>query len=276
MNSEKPERPSSRRSRTSGALVYRDYRDNFVIWPGRESALDEFVKQSYPGLGRHKLRHTRSSNSEDALTWSCFDTLACLSGRARADALERLWAIAFSERQVPPGLLNGKISVGKQYGEKGEETEVDASIEGDGLLVFIEAKLYSPISLPDGNKKKHDQIARKLRIGVKEAERVKRDFYLIVLDIAPKEILLGLKPRTSVKDSKNKLRGGFVGKWMTADSFTIYKRGSRSRVNPLDVIFEGIAGVNVKAIADNMGWLTWSDVYKVVLRAVIASCREGK
>lgn len=275
MNSEKPERPSSLRSRTSGALVYHDYRDNFVIWPGREAALDEFVKQSYAGLGQHKLRHTRSSNSEDALTWSCFDTLACLSGQARADALERLWVIAFNEGQVPPGLLNSKIWVGKQYGEKGEETEVDASIEGDGLLVFIEAKLYSPISLADGIKKKHDQIARKLRIGVKEAQRSKKSFYLIVLDIAPKEILLGLKPRTSVKDPKKKSRGGFAGKWITADAFTSYKQGSRSRVNPLDPIFEGIAGVDVKAIANNMGWLTWSDVYKVVLRAVIASYREA-
>ncbi len=273
MNSEKPERP--RRSPTSGALVYRDYRDNFVIWPGREAALDEFVKQTYAGLGQHKLRHTRSSNSEDALTWSCFDTLGCLSGQARADALERLWAIAFNERQIPQGLLNSKIWVGKQYGEKGEETEVDASIEGEGLLVFIEAKLYSPISLADGIKKKHDQIARKLRIGVKQAQRSKNAFYLIILDIAPKEILLGLKPRKSVKDQNSKARGGFAGKWMTADSFKNYTQGSRSGVNPLDAIFEGIAGADVKSIANSMGWLTWSDVYKIVLRGVIASCREG-
>ena len=219
--------------------------------------------------------HTRSSNSEDALTWSCFDTLANVTGQARGDALKRLWALAFDDGYSPLGLPNSKILVGKRYGEKSEETEVDASIEGDGLLVFIEAKLYSSIGLADGIKKKQDQIARKLRIGVKEAQRSRRAFYLIVLDIAPREILLGLKPSRSEKYPKRKPRGGFAGKWMTADAFTNYKQGSRSRVNSLDPIFEGIAGVDAKAIASNMGWLTWSDVYKVVLRAVIASCVAG-
>jgi hypothetical protein len=257
MSSKDPARPSSRRSPTSGALVYEDYRENFVIWPGRDAALDAFVRQSYTGLGQHKLRHTRSSNSEDALTWSCFDTLDCLSGRARADALKCLWVLAFGEKPIPSGLPGAKIWVGKQYGEKGEKTEVDASIEGDGLLVFIEAKLYSSISLADG--KKQDQIARKLQVGIKEAG-ASRDFYLIVLDIAPKEILLGLKPRTRIKDAKNELRKGFAGKWITADTYNVYKQGSGK-----------IQGVDVKAVADNIGWLTWTDVYKVVLRAVIAS-----
>lgn len=273
MDSETLQKLIASRSSTSGAVVYRNYRDNFVIWPGREAALDEFVKQPYPGLGQHKLRHTRSSNSEDALTWSCFDTLSCLSGRPRTDALASLWALAFNDRPVPAEFLAGKIWVGKKYGEKGEETEVDASIEGDGVLVFIEAKLYSPMSLADGNKKKHDQIARKLRVGVKEAQRSKGDFYLIVLDIAPKEILLGLKPGGRLEDAKKKSRGGFASKWKTADSFTGYKQGSRSRVNPLDEVFKGIANADVKGVANNMGWLTWPDVYKIVLRAVIASCR---
>jgi hypothetical protein len=77
------------RSRASGAAKYEDYRDNFAIWPGREAKLAEFVNQTYGGR-RHKLRHTKSSNSEDALTWSCFDALNEISGAPRIRALADL------------------------------------------------------------------------------------------------------------------------------------------------------------------------------------------
>ena len=75
--------------------------------------------------------------------------------------------------------------IGKKYGDKGEETEVDASIEGERVLVFIEAKQYSPMSMADpDNRKPHDQIARKIRVGVKEAQYSGKEFYFIILDIA--------------------------------------------------------------------------------------------
>src|SRR5438105_9173810 len=115
MSSEKAERPKSLRSRTSGALVYGDYRDNFVIWPGREAEVAQFVNQTYGGQ-RHKLRHTRSSNSEDALTWSCFGTLNCLPPAQKANALATIWALAFDDRPPPAGLLEGHIFIGKKYG----------------------------------------------------------------------------------------------------------------------------------------------------------------
>ena len=54
------------------------------------------------------------------------------------------------------------MQVGKIY--KGpstkEETELDASIETKKKIIFIEAKLYSSISLKD-NSKPYDQIAKK-------------------------------------------------------------------------------------------------------------------
>lgn len=263
------------RSGTSGAAIYKDYRDNFAIWPGREAALDKFVKQTYGGLP-HKLRHAKSSNSEDALTWSCFDTLNELRGAPRTSALADVWALAFDGRPAPAGFLTGKIWIGKKYGEEQEETEVDASIEGDQVLVFIEAKLYSPMSPADlANRKPHDQIARKLRVGLKEAQRSGKDFYFIILDIAPKEILRGLKPGASLRDAKRKPRGGFASKWLTAYWFSRY-RGVRGSVSPLREVLKDISGVDAKAVARNMGWLTWSDVFKAVLRAVIASGQLGE
>lgn len=258
------------RSGASGAAVYADYRDNFAVWPGREAALHKFVNQTYGGLP-HKLLHTRSSNSEDALTWSCFDALNELRGAPRTNALADLWALAFDDKPAPAGFLAGSISVGKKYGEEGEETEVDVSIEGDQVLVFIEAKLYSPMSAADLAKRKpHNQIARKLRVGLKEAQRSGKDFYFIILDIAPKEILRGLKPGASLSDAERKSRGGFASKWLTAYWFSRY-RGVRGSVSPLRKVLEDISGVDAKAVARNMGWLTWSEVFKVVLRSVIAS-----
>lgn len=263
------------RSAASGAAVYKDYRDNIPVCPGREAALGEFASQRYCGL-QHKLRHMRSSNSEDALTWSCFDTLSELKGAPRTIALAGLWALAFDDGPAPAGFLNGEICIGKKYGGEHEKTEVDASIEGDKVLVFIEAKLYSSMSLADLAKRKpHDQIARKLRVGLREAQQSGKDFYFIILDIAPKEILRGLRPGASLRDASRKARGGFAGKWQTAYWFSRY-RGVRGSVSPLREVLKDISGVDAKSVASNMGWLTWSDVFKAVLRAVIASRQPGE
>src|SRR5262245_66624239 len=99
---------SSNKRSSTGAIVYPDYRDNFVVWPGRETALHSFVHQRYGGR-RHKVRHAKSSNSEDALTWSCFDTLNCLTGKPRTAAMKRLWEDALGQISVSPGFLFGKI-----------------------------------------------------------------------------------------------------------------------------------------------------------------------
>lgn len=271
MNTKKAERPAAPQSGVSGARVYENYRHNFVIWPGRETAADEFVNQAYGGR-RHKLRHTRSSNSEDALTWSCFDALNSLPPTLKTDALGKLWACAYHQGRPPPvGVLEGQVIVGKKYGEKGEETEVDASIEGKGVLVFIEAKLYSPMSLADeANRKPHDQIARKLRVGAKEALKSEREFFFILLDLAPMEILRSLRPGASLDEAKRKSRGGFPSKWLTAYWYSRYK-SARGSTSSLAEVFKDIPRANIASIAGNMGWLTWADVYKVVLRAVIAA-----
>lgn len=184
--------------------------------------------------------------------------------------------LAFGNRPIPAGFLAGKIRVGKRYGDKNEETEVDASIEGDQVLVFIEAKLYSSMSLADvANRKPHDQITRKLRVGLKEAQRSGKVFYFILLDIAPKEILRGLKPGASLSDAKTATKGGFASKWLTAYWFSRYM-GVRGSVSPLREVLKDISGVDVKLVARNMGWLTWSDVFKALLRAVIASRLLGE
>ena len=59
-------------------MKYENYKRNHVIYPNREKALDEFVNSTAfinDKVVRHKLKNSISSNSEDALTWSCFDVL---------------------------------------------------------------------------------------------------------------------------------------------------------------------------------------------------------
>jgi hypothetical protein len=80
----------ARRIEGKGPFIYRNHRDNHVIWPGSESDLDNFLGQSYKGIN-HKKKNALSSNSEDALTWLCFNTLAKASPTRRALALDELW-----------------------------------------------------------------------------------------------------------------------------------------------------------------------------------------
>src|SRR4051794_20049760 len=116
--------PKSPRISSTGAVVYDDYRHNFVILPGREAALNDFVGQTYGGR-QHKRGHARSSNSEDALTWSCFDVLRQVPSTTRQTALRSLWSLAYEGTDPPPGVVDGAIHIGKCYGDAAEGTEVD-------------------------------------------------------------------------------------------------------------------------------------------------------
>jgi len=244
------------------------YHRNHVVWPGREAALDEFVHKRYGGR-MHKLKHAHSANSEDALTWSCFDCLAQVKQPVQIQALAELWELAY-DGDLPKGLAHAKIQVGQPYGAGKEQTEVDASIEGPGVLVFIEAKLYSPMSQAEPPEKPHNQIERKLRVGVQEAVRSGRDFYFILLDLAPGYMLRELKPGASLAEATKARDGGFGNKWLTAYWFDRYKSARGGSTTPMRKLLEDLPGADPAHVARNMGWLTWADVLKVVLRAVIA------
>jgi hypothetical protein len=208
------------RKKGHGPFIYRDFRDNHVIWPGREPHLIEFLGQSFKGIN-HKKKNARSSNSEDALTWSCFDTLKNLSQSRRALALEELWELAYGDMAAPDGLEATTICIGKSYRAGKASSEVDLSFEGNGFLVLVEAKLYSPMSQADPDNDKPNQIARKLTIGLRAAQAMGKDFYFILLDIAPPEALAQLNPRVSLEKAGRKA-SGFGGKWLTSFWFSRY------------------------------------------------------
>jgi hypothetical protein len=212
---------------------------------------------------------------EDALTWSCFDTLRSLREKPRALALEELWELAFGDMPAPEGLGAATIDIGKKFGVGKKSTEVDLSFEGKGFLVLVEAKLYSPMSQADPNPenhKRHNQIGRKLTIGLRSAKASNKDFYFILLDIAPPDCLAKLEPRVKLKRAEDKA-SGFGGKWLTSYWFSRYKYGRRGSLTPLRTLLleEGLNAAQVVQVAGRMGWLTWAEIVKVVLRGVIPS-----
>jgi len=152
-------------------IKYTDNKRNHVIIPGRENELKKFLNSNFKGIN-HKLKNSFSSNSEDALTWSCFNIISQLSHSKKIEALDEIFEHSFcgdDMNQKRPFWFrnesNIEIQVGKNY--KGpftkEETELDASIITSEKLIFFEAKLYSSISLKDKKRKKpYDQIAKKI------------------------------------------------------------------------------------------------------------------
>jgi hypothetical protein len=253
-------------------MIYKDYKRNHVILPGREEALKSFLKQNYKGM-QHKWKHGFNSHSEDALTWSCFDLLANFPLLKKIGALDEIFEDAyygksklllkndqFQEDQI-------QIYIGKQYTglSSDDSTEVDASIELPGNLIFFEAKLYSTVSMatPD---KPCDQIARKLRIGLDSPLKDKREFYFIFLDIAPLEKLMRRKTKSEALAPSKK---GFEDKWKSAWLFNYYKFGRNNSLRPLKAALQGIDTPPIQSVAENMGWLTWSDLFKIILRRML-------
>lgn len=254
-------------------MRYKDYKRNHVILPGREKELEAFLKQDYKGM-QHKWKNGFNSNSEDALTWSCFDLLSNMPMQNKISVLDEIFEDAYqgqSKYLFKNGQLKNnqiKINIGKQYTglASNETTEVDASIELPGKLIFFEAKLYSTVSMASPPEKPHDQIARKLRIGLDSPLGDEREFFFIFLDIAPYDKLIRRKNKSEALAPSTK---GFEDKWKSAWLFKYYKFGRNNSLKPLKNALEGIDTPPIQSIADNMGWLTWSDLYKNILRSLV-------
>ena len=71
-------------------MKYSNYQRNHVIIKGREQALADFLSQDYKGM-KHKGKNGISSNSEDALTWSCFEILSHLPLDLKISALDEIF-----------------------------------------------------------------------------------------------------------------------------------------------------------------------------------------
>ena len=255
-------------------MQYKNYLRNHVVLLGREKALREFLGQTYKGR-LHKNKYSSNSHSVDALPWSCFVILRNLPLSKKIKVLNEIWEDTYEGGNKSPFSDNNsrneeiKIEIGKTYTgstKTNESTEVDASIELPGVLVFFEAKLYSPMSMSKPPEKPYNQIARKLRIGLDNPlGDGNYDFYFIFLDIAPRNKLIC---RKSKKEAELPAKG-FHDKWKSAWWFNYYKDGRNKSLKPLKDALDGIPVKNIKQVAQNMGWLTWTDLFKDLLRGMI-------
>src|ERR1700733_16025214 len=86
------------------------------------------------------------------------------------------------------------------------------------------------------------------------------------------ECLRQMHPGTRAEDAKDTKASGFGTKCLTPGWFSYYKHSRNGSRKPLSSILteEPSAGISAEEVAGNMGWLTWADVFKVVLRAVLA------
>jgi hypothetical protein len=144
----------------SGVLIAADFRENLII---------DRYDPIFADMRASKLKHLRSANSEDAVTWNVFRSLRQITPDAW---LPSLWQRAFplvacpadlkavvklwESIQPPLGLLAG--------GDEGA-SEIDVVIEAPTWVWFIEAKYRSDISTGTTTRPERDQVLRNLDVG---------------------------------------------------------------------------------------------------------------
>ncbi len=180
----------------SGVRIASSYRDNLII---------DRYHPDLAAMGGKKRDRLRSENSEDALTWNVFRSLAQidpdlwlpgLRQRAFPESPEaqpshvvtvNLW----KKVQPPPALR-------LHQGDEGE-SEIDVIIETESSVWFIEAKFKSDISTRTTSNETRDQIVRNLDVGSWFAGV--RDFYFALLIMDEERSRKGVEVMSRVKET---------------------------------------------------------------------------
>lgn len=160
----------------SGVWVSADFRSNLII---------DRYDPVFASMRANKLKHLRSINSEDALTWNVFRSLRQI---APSVWFPTLWRLAFPSAPMPdhqqitvslwrsmpppPGLVSD--------GDEGH-SEIDVIIEAQTWVWFIEAKFRSDISKGTTTRPDRDQILRNIDVGTYYAAPRRFHFSLLML-----------------------------------------------------------------------------------------------
>ena len=160
----------------SGVRLYDDFRDNLII---------DRYHPDLAAMRGEKREMMRSENSEDALTWNVFRSLAQVDP---AFWLPLLHAKAFGSLPPPPlpHIVTTHLWMEVQpppslrlHQTDEDPSEIDVMIETELSVWFIEAKFKSDISIRTTNNPTRDQIIRNLDVGSWYAGV--RDFYFALL-----------------------------------------------------------------------------------------------
>ena len=176
----------------TGVSIANDFRDNLII---------DRYDPVFADMRASKLKHMRSVNSEDAVTWNVFRSLRQITP---SFWLPLLWRRSFPEISVPDVLATVKlwVSVPPPLGllEGGDEgaSEVDVVIEAASWVWFLEAKFRSDISTGTTTRPNRDQILRNLDVGSHYAGV--RRFYFSLLVASKTRSPVGLQTLAQYTD----------------------------------------------------------------------------
>lgn len=223
----------------SGVFIAADFRANLII---------DRYDPVFADMRASKLKHLRSANSEDAVTWNVFRSLRQI---APQEWLPSLWQRSFPSltcpadlkavvrlwESIPPplGLLAG--------GDEGA-SEIDVVVEAPSWVWFIEAKYRSDISTGTTTRPDRDQVIRNIDVGSYQAGV--RQFFFSLLISSEARSPEGVKRIHEYKDLS-------------------IPRAKLQAHRP-----DGL--LNVKAI----GQLTWKDLECVLAQASKAAQREDE
>lgn len=164
----------------SGVRIARDFRDNLII---------DRYDPVFADMRASKVKHLRSANSEDALTWNVFRSLRQIDPSVW---LPELWRRAFPSTALPAdhaATVHLWPSVSPPLGllAHGDEgaSEVDILIESATWVWFIEAKYRSDISTGTTTRPDRDQVLRNIDVGSHYAGV--RQFYFSLLSLSSKQ-----------------------------------------------------------------------------------------
>jgi hypothetical protein len=154
MNSEQGHRSPS------GVWVAHDFRSNLII---------DRYDPVFADMRASKLKHLRSANSEDAVTWNVFRSLRQIAPEA--------WLPDLRHRAFPSAGVASDLNVTVRLWESvppplgllidGDEgaSEIDVLLESPTWVWFIEAKYRSDISIGTTTRPDRDQVLRNVDVG---------------------------------------------------------------------------------------------------------------
>jgi len=158
----------------TGVRLSADFRDNLII---------DRYDPVFVNMRASKMKHLRSENSEDAVTWNVFRSLRQIEPAG--------WLLELVRRGLPNsvGLDCGRaalslwLSVNPPWalladGDEGA-SEIDVVIETPSWVWFIEAKYRSDISTGTTTRPLRDQVLRNIDVGSYYAGV--REFYFSLL-----------------------------------------------------------------------------------------------
>jgi len=144
----------------SGVRVADDFRDNLII---------DRYDPVFVTMRATKLKHLRSENSEDAVTWNIFRSLRQIDAAVWLPQLCRLGLPDLPTLAPVRSTISLWVSVNPPQGLLGNgdegSSEIDVVIEAPSWVWFIEAKYRSDIATGTTTRPLRDQVLRNIDVG---------------------------------------------------------------------------------------------------------------